>query len=106
MAAYLELYGLRSNSDLQDRVRVAGVVAAEAIRTEDAGTANHDNRLIWAAEVFSSPVGVTDRLLWAILAANKNASIAQITSAADSVLQSQVDAVVDLFATGVTSPPV
>ena len=48
MATYLEIFDLRSNSALKNRIGVACVVAAEAIRTEAAGTTNHANRMIWA----------------------------------------------------------
>ena len=100
MATYMELSVLFNHSDLQDKVRVACIVAAETIRAEDAGTANHANRLKWARRAFSSPGSVRDDMLMALLAANKDQTVAQITSATDVLIQSKVDAAVDVFADG------
>jgi hypothetical protein len=44
MASYLELLGLFGNNDLLVKTEVACIVAAETIRGEDIGTANHANR--------------------------------------------------------------
>jgi len=100
MASYAELYSLRSDSALKNRVNVAVIVAAEAIRSEDGATPNHANRLVWAAAVFAAPSAEADRMFMAILAANKDATVAQIQSATDAAIQTKVDATVDLFATG------
>ena len=100
MATYAELYNLQSDSALKNRVAVACVVAAEAIRGEDDATPNHASRILWAAAVFQNPAQEATRLFWAVLAANKDATVAQITGASDSAIQDNVDAAVDLFATG------
>ena len=102
MATYEELHGLfEGSSALKNKVKVAVIVAAESIRNEDGGTANHANRLLWAAEAFENPGGVAGKMLMAVLAANKAAAVGAITSASDTTIQANVDAVVDLFATGV-----
>ena len=100
MAAYNELYQLFANSALRNKVRVAVIVAAEAIRNEDDTTNNHANRLIWAAQAFAGPNTVADKMLLALLAANKDVETSAITGASDATIQTQVDATVDLFATG------
>lgn len=100
MATYLELHNLQSNNELFRRVASACVIAAETIRSEDVGTTNHANRIAWAASVFASPKAEAGRMLWAVLAANKDNSIAQITGATDEQLQTAVNEAVDLFATG------
>ena len=100
MATYAELRGLFSNSGLKNAVSVACIVAAEAIRNEDAGTANHANRLVWAKKAFASPDSVSTEMLMALLAANKEASVATITGATDSAIQAKVDAAIDVFADG------
>lgn len=100
MASYSDLYNLITDSSLRNKIRVAVVVAAEAIRNEDVGTANHANRLVWAASVFQDPKGESDRMFWAVIAANKDASVATIQGASDAAIQTQVNAAVDLFATG------
>ena len=101
MATYEELHELHANSELRNRVRVACFVAAEAIRTEDGATTNHASRLLWSKAVFEDPRSESKRMYCAVLAANKDASVAQIASASDAAIQTQVDAAVDHFATGV-----
>lgn len=100
MATYAELYGLRNDSALKNKIVVACIVAAEAIRNESDTIPNHANRLIWAAAVFANPIGEADRMYWQLLAANKDQTVAQIQGAPDAAIQSATDAAVDLFATG------
>lgn len=101
MATYKELYDLASNSELRNRVTIACTLAAYAINGEDAATANHANRLIWAARVFASPGAEADRMYPVILAANAAATVAQITGATDAAILTAVQGVINLFATGV-----
>lgn len=100
MATYAELLTASENPTLRNKVRVAVVVAAETVRTEAGAVTNHANRLLWAKAVFVDPNGTTDRMLWAILAQNRTATFAQIVGASDTLVQSGVDAAVDVFATG------
>lgn len=100
MATYKELYDLRTNSDLQDKVATAVAVAADTIQNEDGATLNHANRIIWAGEAMSDPGSKRDGMLAAVLAANKASDPSQITGASDSAIQANVDAAVDLFAQG------
>lgn len=98
MATYLELFALKNDSNLQDRVQVAVIVAAETVRTDDNAPSNQAARLVWAAAAMQDPVGESRRMLWAVLAANKDATTDQILAADDATLQARVDAAVDLFA--------
>jgi len=98
MASYLELFTLKNDSDLQDRILVATVVAAEAIRTDADPPANQVQREAWARQALLDPVTESRRMLWAVLAANKSATTASILAVEDTVLQGSVNAVVDLFA--------
>ena len=100
MATYAELLQAAENPDLNNKIRVAVVIAAETVRTENVATANHTNRLLWAKAVFNSPNTEARRMLWAVLAQNKAATLAQITGATDTAVQTAVDAAVDVFATG------
>ena len=100
MATYTELRNLFNNSELKNRVSVACIVAAETIRGEDTATTNHANRLLWAKQAFKNPNGVSSEMLMALLAANKDAEVAAIEGATDAVIQTKVDAAVDLFADG------
>lgn len=100
MATYAELYNLHNNSALRNRVIIAVVVAAETVMNEDPGTANHANRLLWASDVFANPTAEANRMFMAVLAANKDQTIAQIEAATDVAIQNNVGAHIDLFATG------
>jgi hypothetical protein len=100
MASYNELKSLMGDSALKNRTAVACIVAAEAIRNEDAGTANHANRLIWAKQAFANPVGAASEMLMAMLAANKDLDASVIQGASDAAIQTKVDAAVDVFADG------
>jgi hypothetical protein len=81
-------------------VRVACIVAAEAIRSEAAGTANHANRIIWAKAVFQNPVAQAEPMLWAVLAQNRALTSAQIIGATDAGLLTAVNVEIDVLAQG------
>ena len=100
MATLAELWTLLEDPALKEKVAAACLIAAETIRTEDAGTANHANRLKWSKKVFENPVQAGDDVLKAVLAANNGSALAAITGAADNVIQTAVDAAVDIFADG------
>lgn len=100
MATYDELRQASENDALRRRVQVACIVAAETIRTELDTVTNHVNRLKWAKAVFENPAVYADRMLWAVLAQNKAATLSAITGANDSTIQTAVNAAVDVFATG------
>ena len=95
MASYLELKQLSTDSNLISRSQSAIVVAANA---KLSGTPTADE-LVWATQVLldSKPEG--RRVLNALLADNKDASVAQIGAALDSTLQAKVDAIVDFLIT-------
>ena len=100
MATYTELRNLLNDSILRNRVEVACIIAAETIRNEDPAVTNHSNRLIWAKRTFSSPDGVRQEMLNALLAANSTASVEAIQSSTDAQIQTRVDNAVDVFADG------
>ncbi len=100
MATYEELFGLRNNSALKNRVTSSVVIAAETVMNELDTVPNHANRLIWAKAVFANPSAEADRMFWAVLAANSDASVAQIEGASDAAIQTNVDDHIDLFADG------
>ena len=98
MATYLELFSIRSEPELVEKMTVAVVVAAEAIRVDASPPANQANRLKWASLVFANPTSEARSMLWAVLAANKSATLAQIIGATDSSIQTNVDSAGDVFA--------
>lgn len=50
MATLQELFDMRNDSPLKNKVAAAGWNAAKDIFTEDPGTVNHAERLIWAVK--------------------------------------------------------
>jgi len=100
MATYAELRGLFNNTELQNKIEVACIVAAETIRGEDPGTTNHTNRLVWAKQTFNAPRNMSEKMLMAVLAANKDLTTAAILAATDAAIQTNVNAAVDVFADG------
>lgn len=98
MATYAELLTASADTTLNDKIRVACVVAAESIRTEATSVANHTERLKWAQKVFFDPTTEASHMLWAVLAQNRSFTLAQITGASDSAVQTAVDAAVNVFA--------
>ena len=100
MATYEELYALRNDSALRNRVTTACIIAAETVMNELVSVDNHANRLIWAKAVFAGPSGEANRMFMAILAANSGLDGSAIQSATDAAIQANVDSHIDLFADG------
>lgn len=98
MATYVELLQTAGNDALRQKVRVACIIAAETVRSELDTVPNHANRLAWAKAVFKDPELEGNRMLWAVLAQNKNATTSAILAATDAVIQTNVDAAVNVFA--------
>ncbi len=101
MATYNELFDLLNNSELRNKISVAVGVSAETIRTELATVPNHTNRLIWSQDAFKNPQRIAREVMWSVIIANRTATVAQILAATDAAIQTNVDDVVDHFATGV-----
>lgn len=97
MATYQELLAAAEDGTLRNKIKVACVIAAEAVRNEAPGTTNHAARLVWARGVFQNPDGYVQQMLWAVLAQNAGATPAQIAGASDSTVQTAVNAAVDVF---------
>jgi len=100
MATYAELYALRNDSALRNRVVTACIMAAETVMNELDTVPNNANRLIWAKAVFANPNAEADRMFMAILAANSGADVSVIQGATDAAIQTNVDDHIDLFADG------
>lgn len=96
MATYQELFDLRSNSDLRNKVAVACVKKAQALLD---GTPTTD-QVAWASSTLASPIAQADKIFAYVLAANSAATVAQITSATDAAIQTNVDTAADALITG------
>lgn len=96
MATYLELFDLRSNDPLRNRVAVATVIKAQSLI---ALTTPSNAQLIWAERTLRNPQEQARLLLEYLLAANKDATVAQITGATDVVIQNLVNTAADKLLT-------
>lgn len=91
MATFIELADLSATADLQRKVRVACVIAAQAQLVASPGTAAGR---AWGYDVLLNPIAWGNRVLLSVLAGNAAATSAQITTATDATIQTAVNAVV------------
>ena len=97
MATYPELFELRSNSPLKNRVAVAAVVKAQGLIDGVTPTAAE---ISWANDTLSNPAAKATELINYVLAANKDATVANITGATDAAIQTNVDSAADALIAG------
>jgi len=90
MAFYTDLRGLFNDDELKNRVDIAVIVAASDLIL-GAPTIN-DNK--WAAAALGNTRQESIKAFKAVVAVNKDMTIAQITGASDAALQTAVDNVV------------
>ena len=90
MATYIELRNVIDDDTLRNRTDVAVVVAANNLLT---GTPTTEE-VKWAANVLGNPRSEGAKALRSVIAANKDATVEQITGATDAQLQANVDTVV------------
>lgn len=96
---YDEILTAFADTSLRNRTKVALVVAAEKIRTEDPRTTPRSaQRLQWAKLAFQEPDALVSAVLWGVLAQNRSITLAQVTGASDASIQTAVDAAVTSFA--------
>ena len=93
MATYADLFALRNNADLRNKVAVAVIVKAQDL----AASVPTTNEKAWISKAFASPSGEATRVFSAVLAANKDLTVAQISAATDVAIQTNVDAIVAIF---------
>lgn len=92
MATFAELVTASANAGLVEKIKIATLVAADNIRLEGSGVADHQARVRWAAKVFTDPDAEATRMIWPVLIQNRTATLAQITGASDATVQSAVNA--------------
>jgi hypothetical protein len=97
MATYAELHGLQNNSDLEDRVAVAVAIKAQALLVAPTPSAAE---VAWAEAAIATPKSKVPQMLNFILAANKDATVQQITDSLDSAIQANVDSAADVIISG------
>lgn len=101
MASYEEIYNLKNETALRNKISVACVVAADKIRQEDVAVENHANRIIWAERAFADPDAKAKQMMWALLAANNALDKEVILTAGDDLIQSKVDDAINIVAQGI-----
>ena len=97
MATYQELFDLRSNSELRNKIAVAVVIKAQTLID---GASPTVAEITWSNNVLHNPIVKADEILNYVLAANNNATVAQIVGASDSAIQTNVDAAVNSLIAG------
>ena len=97
MASYIDLFELRSDSVLINRIAVAVTIKAQTYI--DGATPTAD-QLAWSSRVLIAPRPEAEKMLHYLVAINNTADISQITSASDATLQTAVDAGVEVFVSG------
>lgn len=99
MATYTELFNLRVNSDLINKITVAISVKAQIILDLASPTVK---QVTWATAAIADAQGKAGVILNYLLAKNAALSVEQILTASDATLQTQVNAVVDKIIDGGT----
>lgn len=97
MATYQEIYDLRTDSGLKNRITVAvAVKAAELLET----AVTTPQQVQWAVEALRNPGSKADELFLFMLASGKGRSVVEITSMPDQQVQNKVDKAVDKIIAG------
>lgn len=94
MATLAELHTLRHESDMINKVASACAIKAVNIMAEASPTTT---RLQWAEECLADADVKARDLFWYLLGNNAASSLATITGADDSTIQTNVDAAVDVL---------
>ena len=97
MASYTDLFELRSDSVLINRIAVAVTIKAQ---TYVDGLIPTPDELAWASRVLIAPRPEAGKMLHYLVAQNNTAAVVQITGASDATLQTAVDAAVDALVGG------
>lgn len=98
MATYQELFSIRNDPVLHEKVTVAVTIKAQSLIDSTSPT---QADIDWAKETLDNPSERADRIMYYVLAANSTATVAQIQGASDSLVQANVDsAVLALIAGG------
>ncbi len=93
MATYAELRQLFGDTSLLARIEVALIIAANNLISGTPSTVESE----WASKCFSNPFDEAKKCLMAVLAENNALTIAQITAASDTAIQSAVNDVVPVL---------
>jgi hypothetical protein len=95
MATYEELFKLRQNSTLLNKITTAIAIKCKAVIDSSAIAAQKD----WARRYIQNPESLKDKIIWPMLVANKDKDVATIIGVDEAPLQTNVDnAIADIIA--------
>ncbi len=92
MATYIELFNLRSNPLIRNKIQVALAIKSNAILQEATPS---PERLAFAEAALRNPESKLDEAMWFLFAANKDVDEAVIIASTDTTIQTHVDSYVD-----------
>ena len=93
MATLKELRSLFNDSDLQEQVEAAIIIAAHNKRAGSPTAAEK----AWAAYVFENPASEAKKALMGVIAEHSNLTVEQIRQATPTAIQNAVDGLADLL---------
>jgi hypothetical protein len=94
MATYNELFDLRSDDDLRNKLSVAVLIRAQEYLDLPVPSAN---QVQWASKALIDPIAQAEKLINYVLAVNKNLTVQQIESATDSAIQNNASKAIDVM---------
>lgn len=97
MSTYAEIFNLNADTSLRNRIAVAVGIKATEILDLQAPTSN---QLEWANGALKDPPRIADALLRYVVATNKELTPEQIAATSDSVIQTTIDAAIDVLIAG------
>ena len=97
MATYLELFELRSDSDLQDKICIAVIKKAWSLLDGNNPT---KQKAAWASSAIHDPAGKANSLMNYVLAAESESTVEEIQSVSDATIQAHVDSAADALISG------
>jgi hypothetical protein len=97
MATYVELFDLRANDGLRNKIAVASIKKAQTLLDLALPTTN---QVKWASGAIDNPMDKARQLINYVLAANSASTVSQITSASDATIQTNVNTAVDALIAG------
>lgn len=96
MATYSELYDIRGDSSLRNKIRVAITKKAQTLIDLASPT---QAQLKWALVALSGPEAEAEKIFGYVLSANSSATVANIQNATDAAIQANVSSAVDKLLT-------
>jgi len=92
MATYTELYELRQDSNILNKITSAIAIKCKAVIDDGASTTGQKE---WAREKIQNPNGLKGQIIWSLLVANKDQSVSTIQNANDAAVQNNVNTAID-----------